>query len=307
VASPSLPDGRGSGADLDSLRRELVALAPWHMKVDVRDGVTTADAANVEVDPKFGKVSFHDIEPVYKSLMTSLYPDGLAGRSVLDCACNCGGYALWSRELGASRCFGFDVRDHWIRQAEFLAREREQPSDGCSFEVLDLYDLPKREGEFDIAIFKGIFYHLPDPVNGLKVVAEKTRELLILNTATRAGVDDGFLAVAEEPTDAVMSGVYGLNWLPSGPEVLQRILVWMGFPAIRISFWQKDTPLRSGGQPIGRIEILAARDEATFRHYDEKFPAAQRFAAKKQGVHFAKRSRLHSFRRRWANIKRAAE
>jgi SAM-dependent methyltransferase len=268
------------------------------MKVDVRGGVTTADAAEVEVDPKFGKVSFHDVEPGFKTLISSLYPDGLAGRSVLDCACNCGGYSLWSRELGASRCFGFDVRDHWIRQAEFLASEREQPSDGCSFQVLDLYDLPSRDEEFDIAIFKGIFYHLPDPVTGLKVVADKTRELIVLNTAMRSGAKDGFLAVAHESTDFVMSGVYGLNWLPTGPVVLQRILAWVGFPATRISFWQKATSLRSGGQPIGRIEILAAREEATFRHYDEKFPAVQRPTVVKQGMRFGMESRLRSWKRR---------
>ena len=275
MARPRWPIGRGPETEQERVRRELRALAPWHMKVDVREGATTADAADAEVDPKLGKVHFLDPGPGYRALMTSLYPDGLAGRSVLDCACNCGGYSLWSRELGASRCFGFDVRDHWIRQAEFLAKEREQPSDGCSFEVLDLYDLPSRDEEFDIAIFKGIFYHLPDPVRGLKVVADTTKELILLNTATRAGVDDGFLAVAEESTDFVMSGVYGLNWLPTGPAVLQRILGWMGFPATRISWWQKETPLLSGGQPLGRIEILAAREEATFHHYDQKTTAAQ--------------------------------
>jgi tRNA (mo5U34)-methyltransferase len=258
--------------ELDGLRRELDALAPWHMKVDVRGGVTTADAVEADADPNLGKPSFLDPGPSYRALMTELFPDGLAGRSVIDCACNCGGYALWSRELGASRCFGFDVRDHWIRQAEFLAREREQPSDGCTFEVLDLYDLESRDEYYDIAIFKGIFYHLPDPVRGLKVVADKTRELILLNTATRDGVEDGFLAVSQEPTDVLMSGVYGLNWLPTGPEVLQRILAWMGFPATRISYWHTKTGLRAGGKPTGRIEMLAAREEATFRHYDETHP-----------------------------------
>ena len=290
--------GPGLGADLVDLRRELQALAPWHMKVDVRDGVTTADAADAEADSKVGKPSFLDPGPGYRALMTSLYPDGLAGRSVIDCACNCGGYALWSRELGASRCFGFDVREHWVRQAEFLAREREHQSDGCSFEVLDLYDLPSRDEEFDIAIFKGIFYHLPDPVRGLKVVADKTRELILLNTATRAGVDDGFLAISQEPTDVLMSGVYGLNWLPTGPDVLQRILGWLGFPATRISYWHKQTGLRAGGKPTGRIEILAARDEATFRRHDERTSAAQGRIANNPAVRSAMRSRLRSWKRR---------
>jgi 2-polyprenyl-3-methyl-5-hydroxy-6-metoxy-1,4-benzoquinol methylase len=253
----------------ERLRRELRELAPWHLDVEVRDGVRTADAADTQVKPEFGSVSFLDAGPSYRALVNRLYPAGLAGRSVLDCACNCGGYSFWSRELGASECFGFDVREHWIRQAEFLAREREQPSDGCSFAVLDLYDLAARvSSQFDIAIFKGIFYHLPDPVRGLKIVADQTRELLLLNTMTRAGVDDGFLAVAEESTEALMSGVYGLNWLPTGPDVLRRILHWLGFPAVRVSFWRQEIEASSGSGKLGRIEVLAARDEQTFEDYD---------------------------------------
>ena len=36
-------------------------------------------------------------------------------------ACNCGGYSLVASDLGA-HSFGFDVRDRWIRQAQFLKR-----------------------------------------------------------------------------------------------------------------------------------------------------------------------------------------
>jgi SAM-dependent methyltransferase len=265
---------RGAETEQKRLRRELRELAPWHLKVDVREGVTTADAGKARAGRRLGPVSFVDAGPAYRALITRIFPTGLEGRSVLDCACNCGGYSLWSRELGAGRCFGFDVREHWIRQASFLQRERAEPSDGCSFATLDLYDLADRVPEdFDIALFRGILYHLPDPVRGLKIVADKTRELIVLNSATRAGVDDGFLAVAEEPTEAVMSGVYGLNWFPTGPEVLQRILRWLGFPATRLSYWHRETQHRgAGGMKLGRIELLAARDEATFRHYDKARP-----------------------------------
>jgi tRNA (mo5U34)-methyltransferase len=265
-----IPEDRGPETELARLRRELRELAPWHLDVEVRGGLRTADAADAPINPELGKVSFLDAGRSYRALISSLYPAGLKDRSVLDCACNCGGYCFWSQELGASECFGFDVREHWIRQAEFLARERELPSDGCSFAVLDLYDLASRvSSQFDIAIFKGIFYHLPDPVRGLKIVADQTRELLLLNTMTRAGVADGFLAVAEESTGALMSGVYGLNWLPTGPDVLRRILHWLDFPAVRVSFWQKETGPHSGLEKLGRIELLAARDEKTFEYYDK--------------------------------------
>ena len=57
---------------------------------------------------------------------------------------------------------------------------------------MDLYDLPERGLEpFDLTIFKGIFYHLPDPVRGLKIAADLTKEALILDTNARAGMPDG--------------------------------------------------------------------------------------------------------------------
>ena len=73
----------------------------------------------------------------------AIFPRGLEGRTVMDCACNCGAYLFWSKEPGAGECFGFDAREHWIAQARFLAEHRTQPSDGMRFEVCDLYDLPR--------------------------------------------------------------------------------------------------------------------------------------------------------------------
>ena len=109
------------------------------------------------------------------------------------------------------------------------------------FEVLDLYDLPKLRLEpFDITLFKGIFYHLPDPVAGLKMAADLTREVLIVDTNARVDLPDGMLAVQQEAIEHPMSGVYGLNWVPTGPEVMTRILNWMGFTETRLTSWVAD-------------------------------------------------------------------
>jgi len=194
-------------------------------------------------------------------MLKRIYPDGLAGRRFLDCACNCGGYSFWAKELGASECFGFDVRKHWIDQALFLAENRDEPSDRIHFEVCDLYDLPKLGlPQFDIAMFKGIFYHLPDPVSGLKLVADLTKELLIVNTATRSGLADGMLWLAQESRDHVMSGVYGLNWFPTGPKVVERILAWLGFTETYSVSWASAVA-EGGSARFGRTEILAARSK----------------------------------------------
>lgn len=249
--------------------QQLRELAPWHLDVEVAHGVRTRDAAVLD-EAATGKVHLVDGRPGFQNLLKMIYPDGLEGRSLLDVACNCGGYCFWAKEIGAGRCFGFDVREHWIRQARFLAQHRERPADDIYFQVLDLYDLATGENErFDISIFKGIFYHLPDPMNALKIVADRTRELMLVNTATRSGHPDGYLAVGDEPKEALMSGIYGLSWYPTGPEVLGRILEWVGFPEFRVVYWLEQTELRGGGGPLGRIELVAAREAGTFHRFDQ--------------------------------------
>ena len=250
-----------------ALREQIIELSPWHMDVQVTSGVSTRVSREMAEDPDCparredpDPVAFTNPREQWTRLLTSVHPGGLEGRSFLDCACNCGGYAFWTKEIGASRCFGFDVREHWIRQANFLAENRAWPSDGIAFEKLDLYELPRLDLEpFDITLFKGIFYHLPDPIRGLRIAADLSRELLILDTAYRNDQPDGMLVLAEESKTRVMSGVYGLNWFPTGPGVLTRVLRWMGFPESRITGWRPEQPGRRAD--VGRLTMVAARTE----------------------------------------------
>jgi SAM-dependent methyltransferase len=221
----------------------------------------------------FGEVSFIDPRQGWDprqglhTLLREIYPEGLAGRSVLDCACNCGAYLFWAKELGAGECFGFDVREHWINQARFLAENRTRPSDGICFEVCDLYDLPKRKlPPFDITLFQGIFYHLPDPITGLKIAADLTKELIVINTATRNNLPDGMLAIDNEGREELNSGVYGLNWFPTGPSILTRILDWMGFTEIRCTDWKTEVPHQPS--TLGRLQILASRTKGLLEKLD---------------------------------------
>jgi tRNA (mo5U34)-methyltransferase len=267
-------EGRGGSAGVSGLKEEISHMGPWHLDVQVTPEVSTKAILEAPAEGS-EQVSFVDVRPGWVEKMRAIYPDGLQGRSLLECACNCGAYSFWAKEMGAGETFGFDVRQHWIDQAHFLQQNRTVgPTDGMHFEIMDLYDLPKRGLEpFDITMFKGIFYHLPDPITGLKAAADLTKELLIFDTAIRTDLPDGTLAVAREGQDPVMTGVYGLNWFPTGPKVVAKILRWMGFVDVRMGYWRT----RVGGRrpELGRLEMFASRREGLLDAFAPGFSEKQ--------------------------------
>ena len=114
---------------------------------------------------------------------------------------------------------------------------------------------------FDITFFGGIFYHLPDPASGLRIAADLTRDLLILNTAAVPG-NGQELRLSLEGTKQALSGLEGLAWLPTGPQVVMDMLRWCGFPHSRVDYLVN---LPNGRD---RLQIVAARDAATLADYD---------------------------------------
>jgi tRNA (mo5U34)-methyltransferase len=240
-----------------SRRRTLLervrALAPWHMNVALAPDVRTIDGNRGSRDePGISAINPVELRP----LLEQLYPNGLAGKRFIDCACNGGGYSLLASDLGAY-AFGFDVRQHWIAQAQFLKQHFGRSDEQVRFEVCDLLDVHERLGSerFDICLFKGIFYHLPDPVAGLKIVADRTDEVLIVDTAVAKDCEDGFLKLVSEGVEQPMSGVHHLAWHPTGPKVLSEILGWLGFKATCVVYWR-----RRHDRPRDRIRIVGARD-----------------------------------------------
>ena len=252
------------------LETQIAELGRWHHNIELEPGLSTF--------PEIG----HSRRDRFHKLMTEIWPDGLDGRTFVDAACNAGAYCFWAKEIGASQTFGFDVREKWIRQAEFVLANREGPTDGMSFKAMDLYDLPSiGERRFDIAWFSGIFYHLPDPVTGLKLVADRTNDVLLISTGTLTPdgeePEDGCLYSSFEGVKSPMSGVHHLNWFPSGPKVLTNILSWLGFPEVRLLQWDKrvqtdDRPNSRGG----RLSMVASRHEGLLANVTQGEPRSQR-------------------------------
>ena len=257
----------------DDLRRRVEEMGPWHHLIELRGGIVTQSGSqNDHTDTPVSA-----IKPIegFAKLTRKFLPDGMKGKSFLDCGCNAGGYCFAAKDAGAERTFGFDVRKHWIDQARFIAAHRENPSDNMRFEIADLLDLGEMNEDFDVTWFSGLFYHLPDPVAALKIAADRTREMIFVNTAahrTEPGeVEKPALVMKMEGTEELMSGVHRLSWLPTGPQTMKNLLSWLGFPESRLIFWYRSFNV-GDRRANGRLMIAAARQPGRFDGIDDAEP-----------------------------------
>lgn len=256
----------------EALRAFIEGAGPWHHRHELREGIFTQSSS--QRDQKDLSISIIDPAARFTALTRNVFPNGLEGRRFLDCACNSGGYCFAAADAGAKEAFGFDIREHWIRQAEFVAANRAKGAEGVRFAQADLMsvDLPRRG--YDVTFFNGILYHLSSPVGGLKIAADATKELLFMSTAVTASEPDaveepGMKLIRENPA-SLMAGSQTLAWLPSGPKVLESTLAWLGFPEFRILSWKrKRTGYRN---PRGRIAIVAAREKGRLADIDNAAP-----------------------------------
>ena len=150
----------------EKLIEQIRAMRPWHHDIEVNEELSTGKVFSPDgtlLPADNDKVSMISPRGRFESRANKLYPDGMAGKRFLDCACNAGAYCFYARELGAEMSYGFDVRKHWIDQAKFVQENRQGfPADRIEFQEMDLYDLPSQDLQsFDFTYFSGIkFKHV---------------------------------------------------------------------------------------------------------------------------------------------------
>lgn len=237
------------------LIESLEALAPWHQDFEITRGIRTAIGNRA----RYGGTDHRGLPLVkprnLRRTVELLYPEGLAGKSFLDVGCNGGGYCFLAKSMGAARTLGFDPRDHWIKQAEFVRQHWDGITEGMEFRTARLAEV-ELDPPFDLTLLKGVFYHLPDPIGELIRLGAATREAIIVNSACRSDIPEAALLSGRENADEIMSGVDGLCWYPGGPQAVVNILQHAGFSSFSLTRWRRTGKHR---REIGRFQLVAAR------------------------------------------------
>lgn len=245
--------------ETQDLRTRVDALR-WYHRIDLGQGVIT-----------------HGVDNSPERLARAHLPTDLSGRAVLDIGAWDGFFSFEAERRGAARVV---AADHYAwhgtgwgtgqGKAGFqLAREvlRSRVED-VDIDVMDLS--PERVGSFDVVLFLGVLYHLPNPLLALERVASVTRGLLILETVVdMVGVSRPAAAfypareLNDDPT----------NWWGLNHAAVVGMLRTVGFARVDVITPARSAPFRAARAVkhwlTGKNSIPRAfrQDRAVFHAY----------------------------------------
>ncbi|PRY05723.1 tRNA (mo5U34)-methyltransferase [Pontibacter ummariensis] len=153
---------------------ETEQLGPWFHNLHLPNGEQTAPNHKLGDFPAFK----------WKELEASV-PADLTGWNVLDVGCNAGFYSIELAKRGAN-VLGIDVDPHYLRQAAWAAKQFGL-EDKIELKQMQVYDVARLDGQFDLIWYMGVLYHLRYPLLSLDILSQKARRMMVFQTLTMPG------------------------------------------------------------------------------------------------------------------------
>lgn len=161
------------------IERRVRELAPFHHDIELPFGLRTHVPEASRQERERTRINTL-IDHAWPALLEAC-GGSLKGLRVLDVACNCGGFSVKAAQDGASYVMGFDVEDHYLKQADFI--KEALSLNNVEFKRLRVEDLdPNIHGMFDVTFCFGILYHLENPTLGLQKIAAVTDKVMMVDT-----------------------------------------------------------------------------------------------------------------------------
>ena len=224
----------------DELRRSADAIR-WYHTIDLGQGVVTR---GVDDSPQ--------------RLARVQLPADLSGRSVLDVGAWDGFFSFEAERRGAARVVACDYYSWhgvgWSTGRGKAGFELARTALGSRVEDVDLdvMDLsPEKVGTFDVVLFLGVLYHLPNPLLGLERVASAAKDLLILETVVDM-VGVGRPAAAFYPGRELNDDP--TNWWGPNHAAVAGMLKTVGFDRVEVRSPIRSAPYRAARAVAHRMK-----------------------------------------------------
>lgn len=163
------------------------------------------------------------------------------GKTVLDIGAWDGYFSFYAEAMGASRVLATDHfcwgGEGWGTKAGFDFAHRLLKSNVESLEA-DLPAItPESVGTFDVVLFLGVLYHLPDPIQGLKRASALTNSLLIVES-TFEKLDETKALFEYKPER--LREDYTNHWSPNIKGLRDVLTGICGFRKVEVRPWSVD-------------------------------------------------------------------
>lgn len=179
----------------EELERRVRAFPHWLYELEL-DGVRT---------PIF-KPSFRNRQRQRKAHffdpVVALCGGTLAGKRVLDLACNAGFWSLCAAEAGCDLVLGVDARPMHVEQANLVFEAKGIAPARYRFDVGDVMDLDLADSDpFDLVLCLGLLYHLADPLRLIELVSRWNSDLLVIDSSLSALPGRWFALYRDRPEE----------------------------------------------------------------------------------------------------------
>jgi len=136
----------------------------------------------------------------------------------------------------ATDCFTWSHPEFQGRKTFELAKDAlGMNAEAIEIDVADM--TAEKLGAFDVVLFLGVLYHLPDPIDGLKRVASLANELLVVETMLDLQ-DVGRPAMAFHHDNDPTNDLSNFWWTPNVP-CLAALLRGHGFPVVDCAVYEQ--------------------------------------------------------------------
>jgi tRNA (mo5U34)-methyltransferase len=243
----------------EEIRREVAALR-WYHRIDLGHGIVTDGLDNTP--ERLAKIKL---------------PEDLSGKSVLDVGAWDGFFSFEAERRGARRVVASDYYAwHGLGWGtgkgksgfELARRALDSHVEDIAIDVLDLS--VDKVGTFDVVLFLGVLYHVPNPMQALERIAAVTGQMLILETVVDM-VGLSRPAAAFYP-DRELNGD-PTNWWGPNPPAVCGMLKSVGFSRVEV-VTQMPSAVYRGARAVahaikGRNTVRAAfrQDRAVFHAF----------------------------------------
>jgi SAM-dependent methyltransferase len=209
------------------IKQKIASFEGWHYQFDLNGNLTPIRKSN--------RVNRHEQRKKYFfNPLVQLFGGSLAGKRVLDLACNAGFWSLSAADAGCDYVLGIDGRQMHVDQANFVFEVKEVEKDRYDFVAGDIFETDLRQfGTFDVVLCLGLMYHISKHMELMEKISEVNDDLLVIDT-TLSMARGSFLEVQRQGPVSPMAAVdYPLAMKPT-KQAMRHLVKAFGYSVVTL-------------------------------------------------------------------------